>query len=444
MSPLIRDLPLDLILEISLQLGLADAIALFSTCHSLRKVMSEKSFWIHALTWVRREEMHPIAVPLCSDLSTLSLPELQEAGKRTNRLMKNLMTPKPTIESIREMYVGAASGLIVIPGTGLVVVHKHGRAHVACWDIFTKECVASLVLPCNVAIDSAAFEEYGRVMLGAFATDTPSLHVIAICIDYRVRTAVTMSQVISHAFSHPHRFSSRWKVTVDHETLRVVAATYEPHRYHLFSVSFAGEERITEDVLPMIPSVSGHFPAPPEVLTVPSPSGPYFLRHMTTSIDVAHLAPSRHRVTNTVVPLAHSMSAFLNISTVPVDPWADVVRLSASCDWIEFCPASREAGELVFGPVTSYPLDLGRMLGIYSLTAGTSGLHALLVRSTKVDPLLLVRYIPGAPPVVRTMTMPSKPPNNADMQEGRLAFDDHLGLVIYIRKDGELVVLSYA
>ncbi|KAJ7458331.1 hypothetical protein B0H11DRAFT_2243032 [Mycena galericulata] len=408
MSSRIRDLPLDLILEISLQLELADAIALFSTCHSLRKFMSEKSFWIRALTRVRREEMHPIAVPLCSDLSTLSLLDLQKAGKRTNRLMKNWMTPTPTMESIREMHVDAASDLIVIPGTGLVIVH--GRGHVACWDIFTEECVARLVLPRDVAIDSAAFEEYGKVMLGAIATSAPTFHVIAICIDHRVRTAVTMSQVLSHAFSHPrNHFSGCWKVTVDHETVRVVVATHEPYRYHLLSVTFTEEERITEDVLPM-----------------------------ASQIDQGIL--SQHRLTNTVVPLAHSTFAY-HRSKVPADPWADVVTFSASYQTVEFWPASREAGELLFGPVASYSLDLGRISGIVDFIAGTSGLYVLLVRGTKVDPLLLLRYNPGAPPVVRTMTMPSKP---LSVGVGRLALDDHLGLVLSIREDGELAILSYA
>ncbi|KAJ7453287.1 hypothetical protein B0H11DRAFT_1927023 [Mycena galericulata] len=410
--------------------------------------MSEKSFWIRALTRVRREEMHPIAVPLCSDLSTLSLLDLQKAGKRTNRLMKNWMTPTPTMESIREMHVDAASDLIVIPGTGLVIVH--GRGHVACWDIFTEECVARLVLPRDVAIDSAAFEEYGKVMLGAIATSAPTFHVIAICIDHRVRTAVTMSQVLSHAFSHPrNHFSGCWKVTVDHETVRVVVATHEPYRYHLLSVTFTEEERITEDVLPMasqidqgilITSLPRVTFTPPAVLAVPSPSGPYFLRHTTTSVDVAHLTQSQHRLTNTVVPLAHSTFAY-HRSKVPADPWADVVTFSASYQTVEFWPASREAGELLFGPVASYSLDLGRISGIVDFIAGTSGLYVLLVRGTKVDPLLLLRYNPGAPPVVRTMTMPSKP---LSVGVGRLALDDHLGLVLSIREDGELAILSYA
>ncbi|KAJ7453281.1 hypothetical protein B0H11DRAFT_277983 [Mycena galericulata] len=210
--------------------------------------MSEKTFWIYALTRVRREQMHPIAVPLCSDLSTLSLPELQEAGRRTNRLMKNWITPNPMVESIREMYVDAArSGLIVIPGTGLVIVH--GRAHVACWDIFTEECVARLALP-DVSIESVTFEEYGKAMLGGYATKATCWHVIAICIDYRVRTAVTMSQVLSHTFfSHSRQqFKRRSDVTVDHGTVRVVAA--RDYGYHLLSVSFAGEERILDNVLP--------------------------------------------------------------------------------------------------------------------------------------------------------------------------------------------------
>ncbi|KAJ7453285.1 hypothetical protein B0H11DRAFT_278065 [Mycena galericulata] len=437
MSSLLLEIPLDILLDISLQLDLADAIALLSTSQSLRKVMSEKYFWIQTLTRLRREQLHPIAVPLCSDLPTLSLLELQEAGKRTNRLMKNWKTAKPTMESIRKMYVDAMSDLIVIPGTGLVIVH--GPAHIACWDIFTEGCVARLVLPPDVSIESATFEEHGKVMLGAIATAAPCFHAVVICIDHRVRTAVTMSEVLSHAFAHPRQqFVKRSKVTVERDTVHVVVATkIEPHQYNLLSVSLTGEQEILENVLPMIPEVQIGL-TPPRVSIKLSPSGPYFLRHMATSVDIVHLTGSLPRLTHTVTPLVRPVDAVYPRFEVPADPMADIVHLTVSQSQIEFWPASHEAGQLVFGPVASFHLYLSKRT---NAVVGTSGLYTLLVCTAPADQLVLLRYIPGASPAARALRMPLTP---LDMQEGRLALDDHLGLVLSMREDGQLVILSYA
>jgi hypothetical protein len=142
----------------------------FKSCTALRQILAEKSFWLRALARVRREQMHPIAVPIRQDLSILTLAELQEAGKRTNRLIKNWFNEAPKPESLREMYMDAMAEIIVIPGTGLVIAH--GPAFVSCWDIRTKSCVGRLVVHRHLSIDSAAFEEYGTVILGAYIPNT--------------------------------------------------------------------------------------------------------------------------------------------------------------------------------------------------------------------------------------------------------------------------------
>ncbi|KAJ6467582.1 hypothetical protein C8R47DRAFT_7889 [Mycena vitilis] len=123
--------PFDVILEISLRLDLGDAIALLSTCTLLRQLLEEKSFRLHALDRARRIPMHSIAVPIRQELSDLSLAQLQEAGKRANRLMKNWLSDSPRPESVREMSLDARAQIIVIPGTGLAIAH--GPAFVSCF-----------------------------------------------------------------------------------------------------------------------------------------------------------------------------------------------------------------------------------------------------------------------------------------------------------------------
>jgi hypothetical protein len=108
--------------------------------------------------------MHPIAVPVGQDLSNLTAVEIREAGLRTNRLMKNWSAKYPTPEFVRAMHMDPMTEIIVIPGTNLLISHCQG--FVACWDIVTELCVGRLPLDPDFIVNSASFEEYGKVMLG--------------------------------------------------------------------------------------------------------------------------------------------------------------------------------------------------------------------------------------------------------------------------------------
>ncbi|KAJ7310775.1 hypothetical protein DFH08DRAFT_822883 [Mycena albidolilacea] len=154
----------------------------------------------------------PIAQPIRQDLSKLNLHDLQNGARQTYRLAKNWMMPAPTPRSIREVgYVGGDSQLIVIPGTGLVLVT--GRSGftsgnpVACWNIRMDpaECCASLDLGAHVAVESASFDEWGKVLLGGWDPRVNVHRLLAICVDYRDLSAVSISLICSHDFDHRQR-----------------------------------------------------------------------------------------------------------------------------------------------------------------------------------------------------------------------------------------------
>ncbi|KAF8194030.1 hypothetical protein K438DRAFT_2017633 [Mycena galopus ATCC 62051] len=436
-------LPPDVVLEIALQLDLADAMALLSTCRNLRGYSTEKSFWFPALARVRREQKHPTAVPINCDLSTLTMDEMREAGMRTNRLMKNWFSDSPKPESVREIHMDAMAEIIVIPGTNLVIAH--GRAFVACWDIGSESCIGRLDLRPNLVVESASFEECGKVMLGVFSSNPRLIQVAAVCVDYHDRTAVSISLFADHTFalegSELHKASL---VTVDHKTVRVFAAKTEPPTYYLLSVSFAGEESIIENILPPIPRSSSAWAwGPPKVWLILSPHGPYFMRHTRTHADIAHL-PLRSDARATIIqqPVPPPSSALEIRHYAPAAPTIGVVVFTLSGGTIVECWKGRPTNTgLAFDGFSRTLMD--RVSN--SVVGGASGVYTLLSLSGHLgpdSPLRLLRFVPPDRPVLVELKVPSV--KTLYLNEGRLALDDHLGLILSLRGDGTLRIISYA
>ncbi|KAJ6518166.1 hypothetical protein C8R47DRAFT_1086214 [Mycena vitilis] len=423
--------PSDVILEISLRLDLGDAIALLSTCTLLRQLLEEKSFWLHALDRVRRIQMHPIAVPIRQELSDLSLAQLQEAGKRTNRLMKNWLGESPKSESVREMFLDAVdrTKIIVISGTGLVI--SHGPGLVSCWDIFTRLRVGRLVVDRALSIESATFEEYGQVLLGLSDQDGPGLHVAAISVNYLDRTAVSISVIVTHTFSRYPGSSKYSRVSVDHSTVRVIPTSSEPYRYHLLSVSFTGNERIIEDIIPG--RDAAHWESP-SVATIPHPAGVYFMRHAGHYAALADLPTGTVKATPSIhIVELQRPNKSLEIWGHPVaDPITDVVLIVESPSAIEFWAARRDDRQVIFSVSSCNVTNSGSTIAI-----GASGMYALL---SNTIPLLL-RHVPGGSPLFKHLMVPVEAMYGTKRQ---LALDDHIGIIILVQADGTLRIVSYA
>ncbi|KAJ7817622.1 hypothetical protein B0H14DRAFT_3148209 [Mycena olivaceomarginata] len=205
------DLPMDLILALCRRMLLSE-ISFLSSCSVLRGYTAERSLWIDVLHRTQQTEMQPIAQPIRQDLSKLNLHDLQNGARQTYRLAKNWMVPAPTPRSIREVgYVGGDSQLIVIPGTGLVLVTGRSGSTsgnpLACWNIHVDpaECCVSLDLGAHVVVESASFDEWGKVLLGAWDPSVNVHRLLAIRVNYRDLSAVSISLICSHDFDHRPR-----------------------------------------------------------------------------------------------------------------------------------------------------------------------------------------------------------------------------------------------
>ncbi|KAJ7734105.1 hypothetical protein B0H16DRAFT_1578270 [Mycena metata] len=434
-------LPSDLVLEVSKHLDLADAIHLLSTCRTLRECCTEKSFWIGALARVRQEQRHPIAVPLLQDLSALTLAELAEAGKRTNRLMRNWRSETPKPESVREIYVDLMADIVVIPGANLVITH--GAGFVACWDI-VRQCSVGCLVENGIMIESATFGEYGKVMLGATKRNSSCFDAVVVCVDYRNRAAVSISLLLQHTFAYPRRHSYQVSpVSVDANIARVVVTTLEPWNYTLLSVSLAGNEETRYGLMPAATRSIGVY-GPPKTSIISSPHGPYFLRHMRDYGDIAHLSNSPGTPpTTTTTPLGTPNNSFQIKHFIPADPTADVVCITSGQFTVEFWPVQRDAdAQLVFGDIYFVRRRPRRLIGV---VAGSSGTYALVALhpggSLDEAPLRLLRCVPGGALDYRDIRVPDK---TLYAKEGQIALDDHLGLILSVRGDGRLRIASYA
>ncbi|KAJ7368642.1 hypothetical protein DFH08DRAFT_831876 [Mycena albidolilacea] len=440
--------PSDVILGIALMLDLAEAVVLLSTCTMLREYSFEKSFWLSALDRVRGVQMHPIAVPVGQDLSNLTAVEIREAGLRTNRLMKNWSAKYPTPESVRAMHMDPMTEIIVIPGTNLLISHCQG--FVACWDIATELCVGRLPLDPDFIVNSASFEEYGKAMLGVLFGNGLTISVSAVCVDYHDCGAVSISLVVAHSFQLPQQrqFSVASQVVVDHSQVRVIAATFESlvNVYYLLSVSFSGEARIIENIFETTQSI-GRIPPIFRIL-FPNHDGVDFLRRLYDHADIAHV-PTRTtaKPSTSKVQRRIPISFGLHTNYTPAAPIASVVNVAKDHpkNIVEFWHAVPTLdGGLAITDVYSHGFDWPNDYPV----VGASGVYTL---HSFIDPrtprnegvghmLTLFRYIPGGAPIIRELWIRAK----LNIEEGRLALDDHLGIILLLRRDGLLHIVSYA
>ncbi|KAJ7472968.1 hypothetical protein B0H11DRAFT_1345535 [Mycena galericulata] len=171
---------------------------------------------------------------------------------------------------------------------------------------------------------------------------------------------------------------------------------------------------------------------------------------MATYGEVAYLrlpsGQSGTHIIRSTVPV-HPDFSFEIRHHIPADPAAAAVALlTASPSKVEFWPVSRCRTDdgLVFD-ATSAHLMQDRVIN--SVIVGASGVYALLATSGSVAtgaPLGLLRYVAGAgsAPVYRPLAL-AVPWLTMYTNEGQMVLDDHLGLILSVRGDGKLRIISY-
>ncbi|KAJ7939591.1 hypothetical protein B0H13DRAFT_1850372 [Mycena leptocephala] len=432
------DLPMDLILALCRRMLLSDLISFLSSCGVLRGYTAERSLWVDVLHRTQQTEMQPIAQPIRQDLSKLNLHDLQNGARQTYRLAKNWTAPAPKPRSIREVgYIGEDSQLIVIPGTGLVLVT--GRCgstsgnRVACWNIRVDpaECCASLDLGAHVVVESASFDKWGEVLLGAWDYSVNVHRLLAIRVDYRGLSAVSILLICSHDFDHRPR-PEAWPtshVTARRGTVSVVVADNMGSMYTLLTVSFDGSNKhIVPIRLPAHESLTGL-----TTQIVPSSNGPYLLRHIEPGNLGPPLAPA-HR--HTIIQLGLPASGMSDVDEdLPARPTSDILHISYSMHALEFSlPAPGE--QPVFGPV-AMRVPVERDTQYHIAAASPSGRYALVVEGKQA---LLSRFGYGGTREDRPLELEGV---NMGSSDWWMAMDDNLGLVLALHGNGTLRIFSY-
>ncbi|KAJ7111360.1 hypothetical protein C8R44DRAFT_799384 [Mycena epipterygia] len=120
------------------------------------------------------------------------------------------------------------------------------------------------------------------------------------------------------------------------------------------SSSFTGEENIVENIFAPIP----RWPlsdAPFISSNIPLAHGTYYLRHMDTHGEIAHLPAGRDpQPTTSIVHLAVPNECRRIRYHAPADPTSDIVQITQSSTAIEFGPAREGDGGLIFQTASSY------------------------------------------------------------------------------------------
>ncbi|KAJ7596411.1 hypothetical protein C8J56DRAFT_287462 [Mycena floridula] len=142
--PSVSNVAYEILLAIIEHLPLNAAISLALTCKRIYALTDERVFWILTLLETRKTRALPL--PPFQDLQSLTLAQLKDSSQHFLRLDKNwnrrcesqIVKPATTLD-----LPITASILLIIPGTGLLVIH-YPSEKIACWNIRTKQFVCEV------------------------------------------------------------------------------------------------------------------------------------------------------------------------------------------------------------------------------------------------------------------------------------------------------------
>ncbi|KAJ7909375.1 hypothetical protein B0H13DRAFT_2492525 [Mycena leptocephala] len=199
MSLSITEFPQDILLELAKRLHVADLLSLLSLCRIARGLQFKRTLWLDTLIRIREVEMQPLPLSTADSVDTLSLSELQNIVRRADRLMKNFQSERPRPFHISKFSVERGASIFFIPGANLIVANKY-KGSVSCWDTVTSQRVAHLSNESHsfwIYPSALCTEIMGKALIGGWISDGDLMRLAVICIDFRDRALISISQVIS-------------------------------------------------------------------------------------------------------------------------------------------------------------------------------------------------------------------------------------------------------
>ncbi|KAJ7843949.1 hypothetical protein B0H13DRAFT_2412134 [Mycena leptocephala] len=454
MSLNITEFPQDILLELAKRLDVADLLSLLSLCRITRGLQFERTLWLDALIRIREVEMQPLPLSTADSVDTLSLSELQNIVRRADRLMKNFQSEKPRPFHIGNFSVERRGSIFFIPGANLIVANNY-KGSVSCWDTVTSQRVAHLSNERDsVYIYPSALctEIMGKALIGAWISDGDLMRLAVICIDFRDRAHISISQVSSptnvrhpvpHLFINPQIMGFCTTTDIVSWTMNADAAVQTTPDVFI--------QAIPIDILGRM-EVLWYFQPTVQSLPFPLLSASNIPRILSD-----HPGPNTTTLggSNVLEVLAYPQG-FIKIPTprlfTPHYGIFAVASLVATIsragsdsklNLIHFWPghADRDSDNIEFGPscCCQHP---DRIL---NLAAGASGTYVLfLARREKpyLEPYLgLVHFSPL--PVPHT-TFRKLDTGDVTLSSSREIFlDDSLGLVAILDDEGQVTTISY-
>ncbi|KAF7335381.1 hypothetical protein MVEN_02190600 [Mycena venus] len=461
MSPRITDFPQDVLLELAKELDVADLLGFLSICRIIRVLQFQRMLWLNAIARIKEVEGHPLPVSDGEVLKTLSLGELQCFVRQTNRLMNNFKSDNPrpvrthTFNKPWEHF-----GIIFIQGTNLLVTH--GIGSVSCWDTPTAQRVGQLEVPnLRVETEQPCMEIKGKAILGGYMAG-PVECLVAVYIDYKDRTQISMSYVTSPPTTKSYRL--RWSFFVNSCILgfctdssivswcidaaadvkevfseiihmpgpmsRFSCLPYEQGLYLFSRGSLATEAAVQK--FPLLPNAD---------------EGPENLPLTSTLVELPLLYPfasSQRELYETVDAMSFGPTRMLPpdygifASTCRTFQWE-----GRQTSVVHFWPGRPAPGGIEIGQGHFYE----HTDPIHATAVGASGRYTLILHRGRYHPgdnsyegLLHFTPTPTPRTTFRKLDIGDLSPASCE----RIAFDDSLGLVLVVDLAGKVTVISYA
>ncbi|KAF8870475.1 hypothetical protein BD779DRAFT_537079 [Infundibulicybe gibba] len=142
--------PTDILLDIIGHLDLHDTFSFLSVCSGVKRLRHSRFLWLDLLQ--RTERVRPLAFPVGTDITHLSLAELEAVAQHTHHVQQNWGSERPSIrrpvrsKSYGPAGSGVAAILSVVPGTSLAILYIRETTQLICCDLDAPHLMESMVV----------------------------------------------------------------------------------------------------------------------------------------------------------------------------------------------------------------------------------------------------------------------------------------------------------